>query len=604
MFSTDFAASELSCSIPTCCSCAIRKPVVAWIGGAFGQVFHGGGGNSLADKFRGMGFDFGKVDVGRFSAGFFGFVNHFDESVFLPVFRTVRSHDAALFRNWEIEQAIWAVLLNDCEGLLNIDDLQELYVGNGWRSYSELKNKAVPGSFRGRYAVPKPELPSACSLRDDRTPSRGRGLRRPHWGNAMIWWLVGYMWLFVHRPFEVWPWLGALHVERVYMIATILYWATGTAKTWTSNRINWGIGFLAVAIVLATCFSPYAQLDDVTVQNWFKILVFYVLVMSSIREERELRILVIAFVAIAGLYEMHSFREYLCGRGKYAMDTWRMVGVDSSLGDPNSFAASVNYGLVMLLPLAALASKPWHYLALGGLFLLACVCVFLTGSRTGFAGLALLFLGGGLMTKYRWRLVLLLLMAAPLAWASLPQDLQNRYLTLLDPTRRSCQRTSLRRVARTILPDSGGHLEGASPSSASGQGAFPSKAEHEWMRTRYTVRFISELGTVGAIALIVIIGCYLANYLEAHRLYRSIPTPHDATFCYRLSLATAIALAQLLFFGLGGHNLYRFTWMWYGAFAALALKFLREHSYAAALETAEIVESPHLDAFQPFGAHQ
>ncbi len=24
----------------------------------------------------------------------------------------------------------------------------------------------------------------------------------------MIWLLGGYMWLFIHRPFEVWPWLG------------------------------------------------------------------------------------------------------------------------------------------------------------------------------------------------------------------------------------------------------------------------------------------------------------------------------------------------------------------------------------------------------------
>ena len=105
-------------------------------------------------------------------------------------------------------------------------------------------------------------------------------------------------------------------------------------------------------------------------------------------------ILIVAFVAVMGLYELHSLREYLCGRGHYAGDTWRMVGVDDILGDPNSFAASVNYGLMMLLPMTALARKQWHYIALGGFFSLACLCVFLTGSRTGFAGLGLLLLGG------------------------------------------------------------------------------------------------------------------------------------------------------------------------------------------------------------------
>jgi hypothetical protein len=54
----------------------------------------------------------------------------------------------------------------------------------------------------------------------------------------MIYLLGGYMWLFIHRPFEVWPWLGKLHIERVYMLATILYWAIAGDKQWISNRLN------------------------------------------------------------------------------------------------------------------------------------------------------------------------------------------------------------------------------------------------------------------------------------------------------------------------------------------------------------------------------
>ena len=41
----------------------------------------------------------------------------------------------------------------------------------------------------------------------------------------MHWLLVGYMFLFIDRPFEVWPWLGDLHVERVYMLFTLAVWA-------------------------------------------------------------------------------------------------------------------------------------------------------------------------------------------------------------------------------------------------------------------------------------------------------------------------------------------------------------------------------------------
>lgn len=393
----------------------------------------------------------------------------------------------------------------------------------------------------------------------------------------MIWLLVGYMWLFIHRPFEVWPALNGLYIERIYMIVTILCWALLAPKIWTSNRMNWATGLLAAAIVLATCFSPYIFLDDLTVQNWFKLLVFYVLVISSVRNVKELRTLIIAFVAITGIYEMHSFREYLCGRAEWRMGTWRMVGVDRSLSDPNSFAASVNYAIPMLLPLLTLAQKRWHYVALGGLVALACVCVFLTGSRTGFAGLALLFVGAGLMTRYRARTILLLVVAIPLVWLSLSENLQNRYLTLIDPSRGPAN-AQVSGDSRLQFFWMAVDIWKANPVFGVGPGCF-SRASGTGMQAHTLYgQTVSELGTVGAIALLALVVCYLANYREGRRLYRCVVPTDDARFCYYVLLATAIAIAQLLFFGLGGHNLFRFTWLWYGAFAALALKFLREQS--------------------------
>ena len=40
----------------------------------------------------------------------------------------------------------------------------------------------------------------------------------------MIWLLIGCMWLFIHRPYEVWPWLAEYHIERVYVIFMICVW--------------------------------------------------------------------------------------------------------------------------------------------------------------------------------------------------------------------------------------------------------------------------------------------------------------------------------------------------------------------------------------------
>ena len=40
----------------------------------------------------------------------------------------------------------------------------------------------------------------------------------------MIYLLIGYMWLYIHRPFEVWPLVGTIHLERVYVLITLAYW--------------------------------------------------------------------------------------------------------------------------------------------------------------------------------------------------------------------------------------------------------------------------------------------------------------------------------------------------------------------------------------------
>ena len=54
----------------------------------------------------------------------------------------------------------------------------------------------------------------------------------------MIWLLGGYMWLYVHRPFEIFPILGDLQVERLYMLLLILVWVASPAKAFWPNRLH------------------------------------------------------------------------------------------------------------------------------------------------------------------------------------------------------------------------------------------------------------------------------------------------------------------------------------------------------------------------------
>ena len=105
----------------------------------------------------------------------------------------------------------------------------------------------------------------------------------------MHWLLIGYMFLFIHRPFELWPVLGDLHVERVYILAVLLAWAVWPGKRWIPNRQHVAYFAFATAVLFCWAMSPWAEDGQVVVENWFKILVFYVLLVTSASDEKGLK---------------------------------------------------------------------------------------------------------------------------------------------------------------------------------------------------------------------------------------------------------------------------------------------------------------------------
>jgi hypothetical protein len=129
----------------------LRRPefVIDWVNGDPPYDFYGGGGSLLAEPFRKIGFDFRNIDIGDFNSGLMGLRCDFSFDVLADIARRIGAADESLFRNWEIEQAIWAVLLNERRGGVNVDSLQSPYIGGGWRRYHELRDKAIFAHFVG-----------------------------------------------------------------------------------------------------------------------------------------------------------------------------------------------------------------------------------------------------------------------------------------------------------------------------------------------------------------------------------------------------------------------------------------------------------------------
>ncbi len=395
------------------------------------------------------------------------------------------------------------------------------------------------------------------------------------------------MWLFIHRPFEVWPRLGDLHVERIYMLVALAYWALAAEKRWVSNRLNWAFVAFWIVFLASWLSSPYSSIGSPAVEDYCKVALFYILVITTVREERDLKLLVALYVAATGLYMAHSLREYICGRATWTMGTYRLNGVDQSMGAPNSFAPTVVLSLTMAYLLWPECTRRWQRMALLAYAVLSVTCVLLTGSRTGFAGLVCLVAFLALRSRHRLKLIAILLTTAPLIWICLPTDRQNRFLTLIDPSfgPANAQESARGRIEGWY---DGVQLWCKYPLLGVGPGAFGAGRGYNLESHMLYAQVLGELGTLGALAFGYLLWCFLRNMITL-RSYRRMYPQVGETFETRLIGAVTLAVVLLLFFGFGGHNLYRYTWLWFGSFQVVAMHCFLQKAYEQADECTSTV---------------
>jgi O-antigen ligase len=383
--------------------------------------------------------------------------------------------------------------------------------------------------------------------------------------------LVGYMWLFIHRPFEFWPKLGDLHVERVYMLFAILAWAVSGRVRWPCNTLHLAYLAFGASVALSWVVSPWSSFPFAqdTVSDYGKVLVFYFLLVTTIWTEHDLKVILLGFLFSMTLYIGHSLFEYRAGRHKYAMSTYRMIGVDIALGDPNSFSASILYSLPFLSPAWVIlrTHRSLGFLVLAGYLCLALVSIILTGSRGSFLGLIVLSLLMALHSCYRLRAIVFLLALATPCWLAFPAELKDRFRTIVDKSAgpMSAQVSAEGRGEGFWL---GLKLMQRHPAAGVGPGAWRPATGRSIDSHNLYGQVLGELGIPGTASFLVVLLLLRRNIRIVKRAYKEAAWPRD--FLYALADATGISLVLLLFLGLASHNLFRHNWLWYGAFMIAA----------------------------------
>jgi hypothetical protein len=411
----------------------------------------------------------------------------------------------------------------------------------------------------------------------------------------MIWFLGGYMWLYVHRPFEYYGLLGELQLERVYMLVMLAFWVVSPAKGLLPNRLHLALGLFTVAMVFCWAASPWREQGYDTLENYLKVMVFYTLVVTTVRDERGLRKLVALYLVAVGLYMGHSMLEYLHGRYEWRQGIRRMIGVDVTYYDPNAFASTLLLSLPLTLPFWAEARNWRARLPLLAYTGSACACILLTGSRSGFMGLCLFGASCLFLSRYRLRAFLLAPVAVGVLVCALPGYLADRFLTIVDSSHGPsiAEASAMGRLAGFA---EGMRLWGDNLLLGVGPGAFRLATRGGFNSHNVYGQVGGELGVLGVAAFLALIVCFFTNWRAARRFYRG-PAGRPRDFPFYASRAVAVTVLLLLFTGWAGHNLYRYNWVWLAAFQAIALHCVRTRG--AAVPAAGSLPRPARLAWRP-----
>lgn len=383
----------------------------------------------------------------------------------------------------------------------------------------------------------------------------------------MIWILIGYMFLFIHRPFEVWPVLGTFRIELLYMLFAGVIWLAYPHKRLSGNGINLALAAFALALFVCALVSPWSDWCWVVLDSYWKLLVFYLMLVTAVRDEKDLKRLLLGLLMVMALYMLHSLWEYRNGRCVVRMGIVRMVGVDTTAGDPNAFANSVVLGLIFV-PVVWRAYGRSVRVFLVGFLSLSVVCISLTGSRGAFVTLGMWGALAALRSQHRWSLMLAFALAAPLLWGVMPEKLQNRFETIIDPSvgPANAQESA---DARIIGLELGLKLWQEYPLTGVGPGGWLPATGRKLLSHNLYGQLLGETGSVGALTFVVLLLAMVCNIRRVRQTCRLQPGG-DQSFLYSLAGAAGLGIFILLFEGNFGHNLFRYNWLWFGAFLVIA----------------------------------
>ncbi len=227
-------------------------------------------------------------------------------------------------------------------------------------------------------------------------------------GLPLVYW-VFLLYLFLSTSYvdEEWAFVGNLHLRPLSGIVVLLALvhrgllrilvpaprskglpSVEPPGAFAAPGSRWLFLFLVAGFLSWVWAYDRGNSGPAQIENAKQVLAFFA-VCVLFTSRRRLLVAILVLLAASGVYLVRSYMEYLSGKHAFTMGVNRMLGAGTSYEDPNSFAATVVFGLVLVIWAAIHARSRILRVCGVAYFMLGSVCVIYARSRSGFVLLVL-----------------------------------------------------------------------------------------------------------------------------------------------------------------------------------------------------------------------
>jgi O-antigen ligase len=403
---------------------------------------------------------------------------------------------------------------------------------------------------------------------------------------------------FLHLTARV-PALGALRLDLALaggaMLAIAIQYGVGGALRLSeevARRLNLFLVYILVSLPLVTW--PGSVINNST--EWIKVVFFFLLVVGAIRSEKQLKILMLVFLAcqlfrgLEPLY-LHITTGYW-GDIAYSHAAGVMTGLNRLSGAPFDVVNPNQLAWVIVSTIPFLFYLLWQLNKKGRLLFVIIVlpltqALLLTGSRSGLLSLAMVIVAIIMFSKNRKRTVLIgLFVIVPIAVILLGQlapDMQERYLSLIDSdvagadTKQGRINALVEQIGTVSNNPLFGHGLGTSGETNWNIMGGSSQITHNLY-----VEILQETGAIGLTLFLL----YIATIIKSLR--RTLQTLAEKGYAasdwlVRLSSAALVWVIMDLFYSMSCFGLRSWEWYFFGGIATVC--------HILALERKELISA-------------